>query len=376
MPHEQSRSPAAALDFRGIADKIVTECVGVQAGEVVQLGGGVHNFALVAALAAAVRRVGAFPELNVTSDGLQVETMTTVAADHLRTVPPHRLRWLQDVDALIVTDAVADPNMAAKIPAEKRQAAHAAAEVVERRIFEQGIRWAYVGYPTRAALEPVGISYDDVAPLFWRAVDADYAALAADGGTVADVLRDADEVRVVSDKGTDVTFAIGKRPVLVDDGVMPDHDGERGAVALNLPAGQVLVAPLEASVQGKIVFDFAYNRGKTATDVVVHVTDGQVRLEGAATGRRLFEQAMAGSEGNKDRIGKFGLGLNPGVDRFTGYAPTDEKRRGAVRFGLGDNRMLGGQNPSTLRWDLFIEKPTVYVDGTPLVVAGRLFPDD
>src|SRR5690625_54718 len=136
--------------WSAIADKIVTECLRIAPGEVVQLGGGVHNFNFVGALAAAVRRLGAYAELNVTSDDLQLETLLTVPEEHLRSVPPHRLRWLEDVDAMIVTDSVSNPGRAEAVPRERRIAAHAAAEVVERRLFEQGMRWAYVGYPTPA----------------------------------------------------------------------------------------------------------------------------------------------------------------------------------------------------------------------------------
>src|SRR5690625_1625395 len=173
------------VDFRSIADKIVGVCARIRPGEVVQLGGGVHNFDLVAALAGAVRRVGAFPELNVTSDELQMEMMTTVPVEHLRTVPPHRLRWLEDVDAMIVTDSVADPSLAEAVPDERRRAAHAAAETVERHIFERGIRWAYVGYPTRETTHKLPVSFADLWPMFWRAVDVDYDRLAADAAAVA-----------------------------------------------------------------------------------------------------------------------------------------------------------------------------------------------
>src|SRR5690625_2912445 len=132
-------------EWRAVADSIVTNCLRIAPAEVVQLGGGVHNFDFLGALAASVRRQGAFPELNVTSDDLQLEMLLTVPEEHLRTVPPHRLRWLEDVDAMIVTDSVADPTRAEAVPRERRVAAHAAAQAVERRLFELGLRWARSG---------------------------------------------------------------------------------------------------------------------------------------------------------------------------------------------------------------------------------------
>lgn len=360
------------VDFRSMADKIVGVCARIRPGEVVQLGGGVHNFDLVAALAGAVRRVGAFPELNVTSDELQMEMMTTVPVEHLRTVPPHRLRWLEDVDAMIVTDSVADPSLAEAVPDERRRAAHAAAEAVERRIFERGIRWVYVGWPTPATAKQLAVSFEDLWNMVWRAVDIDYEQLAQEAAAAAGMLEDADEVRITSDKGTDVTFRLGGRPVLVDDGVISESDIEHGDAAVNLPAGKVFAAPVETSVNGRAVFDFAFRGGRTIHDLELSIRDGRVALVGAKRGSRDFERTLAFAHGEKDRIGEFAIGLNPGVDRFTGYALTDEKRRGTVHLALGDNRLFGGANASTIHWDLFIEKPTVWVDGRPLVEDGEL----
>lgn len=360
------------LDFRSMADKIVGVCARIRPGEVVQLGGGMHNFDLVAALAAAVRRTGAFPELNVTSDELQMEMMTTVPVEHLRTVPSHRLRWLEDVDAMIVTDSVADPSLAQDVPDERRRAAHAAAEAVERRIFERGIRWVYIGYPTPAMAKDLPVAYEDLWNMFWRAVDVDYEQLAADAAAVAAVLEDAVEVRITSDNGTDVSLQLGRRPVLIDDGVISESDIEHGDAAVNLPAGKVFVAPVETSINGRAVFDFAFRGGRVIRDLELDIMDGRVSLLGAGRGSRDFERTLAFARGDKDRIGEFAIGLNPGVDRFTGYALADEKRRGTVHLALGDNRLFGGDNASTIHWDLFIEKPTVTVDGRPLVEAGEL----
>lgn len=360
------------FDFRSVADKIVTACTRIRPGEVVQLGGGVHNFELLAALAAAVRRVGAFPELNVTSDALQMEMMTTVPEEHLRTVPPHRLRWLDDVDAMIVTDSVADPSKAEAVPQERRLAAHAAAEAVERRIFERGIRWAYVGYPTPEATKKLPTSFDDLWAMFWRAVDIDYEQLARDAAAVAAVLEQAERVRITTDQGTDLAFQLGDRPVLIDDGVISDGDVEHGDAAVNLPAGKVFVAPVEASVAGRAVFDFAVRNDKVIHNLELVVDEGRVTLVGAKRGARDFERALAYAHGDKDRIAEFAVGLNPGVDRFTGYPLTDEKRRGTIHLALGDNRLMGGNNASTMHWDLFMEKPTVWVNDEPLVVAGEL----
>lgn len=360
-------------DWRSVAEKIVRVCVGVRPGEVVQLGGGVHNFSLLAALAAAVRRAGAFAELTVTSDDLQWETLTTTPLEHLRTVPPHRLRWLEDIDVMIVTDAVEDPSRAAAVPEERRLAAHAAAEAVERRIFERGLRWAYVGWPTAAATRGLAVTFERFWSMFWRAVDTDYERLATEAAVLREILEEADHVRIVSERGTDLTLRLARRPVLVDDGVISAEDLEHGDSAVTLPAGQVFVAPQEDSCAGRLAADLAVVGGRIVHGLELDVEGGCVRAAGGLSDvAEQLEQALADQRGDKDRVGALGIGLNPGVDRLVGYALTDAKRRGAVRLGVGDNRLLAGANAATIQWDLYIEQPTVLVDGRAIIEAGRL----
>lgn len=359
-------------DWGALADVIVRQCIRIKPGEVVQLGGGIHNFQLVGALAAAVRRAGAHAELNVTSDDLQLETLLTVPEEYLRDVPPHRLRWLEDVDAMIVTDSVADPSRAEQVPRERRIAAHAAAEVVERHIFERGVRWAYVGYPTEKSTEGLALPFADIWNMFWRAVDCEYEQLRKEGLALAQLLESGSRLRIVTDKGTDLTLQVEGRPVLVDDGVISEEDLAGGDGAITLPAGKLLLAPHEQSGSGKIVFDWAWRDGHVLEDVEVDVVDGEVNFVKARSGGEVFTRVVGNARGDKDRIGKFALGLNPAIDRFTGYSLIDEKRRGAVHLSLGDNRLFGGTNVSTLHFDLFIESPTVYIDDTCIVQSGRL----
>lgn len=364
-----------------IADKIVTECLRIAPGEVVQLGGGVHNFDFVGALAAAVRRLGAYAELNVTSDDLQLETLLTVPEEHLRTVPPHRLRWLEDVDAMIVTDSISNPGRAETVPRERRIAAHAAAEVVERRLFEQGMRWAYVGYPTPANVVGLPVPFARLEPLFWGAVDVDYGAMGRTGAALAHRLEQGAKVRIVTEAGTDLTFQIDGRPTLVDDGVISERDVEEGNAAVHLPAGRVLTAPVETSATGRIVVDWAWHEGKSFAGLVLDVEDGRVLPAGAvAAGEGSeaegsedeFSRRLDNARGDKDRLGVFAIGLNPAIDRFTGYKALDEKRLGAVHLSLGDNRLFGGQNVSSFHFDLFLEDATVSIDGEAVIERGRL----
>ena len=59
------------------------------------------------------------------------------------------------------------------------------------------------------------------------------------------------------------------------------------------------------------------------------------------------------------RLGELGLGLNSGIDRFTGSILYDEKIGGTVHLALGQSYPeTGGVNNSALHWDLIVDTRT------------------
>src|SRR5690606_7969402 len=66
-----------------LAERLVQVCAAVKEGEVVQLGGGIHAFPLLEALALAVRRAGAYPEINATSHRLLTRTVAETPLPYL-----------------------------------------------------------------------------------------------------------------------------------------------------------------------------------------------------------------------------------------------------------------------------------------------------
>ncbi len=106
-------------------------------------------------------------------------------------------------------------------------------------------------------------------------------------------------------------------------------------------------------------------------DLTLDIVDGRASLVGARQGAREFERTLAYAQGEKDRIGEFAVGLNPGVDRFTGYALTDEKRRGTVHLAWATTACSAGTIPRR-----YIGICSWRTDGAggrrPLVEAGRL----
>ena len=72
-------------------------------------------------------------------------------------------------------------------------------------------------------------------------------------------------------------------------------------------------------------------------------------------------------------LSAWGLGLNPGIDRFTGSILYDEKIGGTVHLALGRSYPeTGGTNDSALHWDLIIDTR----QGGRLTADGRVVMED
>jgi aminopeptidase len=132
---------------------------------------------------------------------------------------------------------------------------------------------------------------------------------------------------------------------------------------INLPTGEVYVAPVEDSLNGKLVCDMAIGGiGKLRKPVEVTAKDGRVESvfsEDKDHLRRVKETFQ--TDDWSDVVGEFAFGINPKA-RFVQEFLEAEKMLGTIHVAFGDNTdMPGGKNPSKNHMDLLISDPTVTV---------------
>jgi aminopeptidase len=132
---------------------------------------------------------------------------------------------------------------------------------------------------------------------------------------------------------------------------------------MNLPTGEVYVAPVEDSLNGKLVCDMAIGGiGKLRKPLVVTAKKGRVETvfsEDKEHLRRVKETFQ--TDDWSDVVGEFAFGINPKA-RFIQEFLEAEKILGTVHVAFGDNTdMPGGKNPSKNHMDLLMSDPTVTV---------------
>jgi hypothetical protein len=74
-----------------------------------------------------------------------------------------------------------------------------------------------------------------------------------------------------------------------------------------------------------------------------------------------FWNLLSASNRDKDRIGEFVIGTNPGVTEPIEYISLDKKIRGSVQINFGINERFGSKTYRTC-FDLEILKPAICLD--------------
>ncbi|HDI07025.1 MAG TPA: hypothetical protein ENF76_01515 [Candidatus Bathyarchaeota archaeon] len=176
------------------------------------------------------------------------------------------------------------------------------------------------------------------------------------------------EVEIATEYGTSLRLNVENRPFFTD--TMLDWKSMKW---MNLPTGEVIVAPVENSLEGTLVCDMAIGGiGKVAKPVTVKVRNGkaeEIFSEDEEAAEKL--RSVLKTDDWSSVVGEFAFGINPKA-RFTQEFLEAEKMLGTVHVAFGNNLdMPNGRNPSKTHVDLLMSKPTVKVkkrDGSTLTV--------
>lgn len=201
-----------------------------------------------------------------------------------------------------------------------------------------------------------------------RTLNADYDAIAKRSDALAAIISKASNVRVTSEKGTDINLAVEGREGQSDTG----RNHEPGDFS-NLPAGEAYVAPLEGKSEGVVVFDGSMAGVGILRDEVIRV---KVE-EGFATeitGGKGAERLLSIMEPHGKlafNLAELGIGTHDKA-RITGHVLEDEKVIGTIHIAFGDNKSMGGTVRVASHLDGVVMSPTVSVDGELIMKDGKL----
>jgi leucyl aminopeptidase (aminopeptidase T) len=195
--------------------------------------------------------------------------------------------------------------------------------------------------------------------VFLMGLDADYERIREECARLLDRVAGAEQLRVTSPQGTDITVRPGDREWREDTGIV--H--EPGAMS-NLPAGEVFVSP--ETGDGTVVVDGTMMPHGRLDDRTVEFTveDGRVVDIADDALRGAVEAAAAEAGDGAYNLAELGIGTNVAVRDLVGSVLLDEKAAGTVHFAIGDDHGIGGDVEVPIHLDGILTDPTVFVDGT------------
>jgi aminopeptidase len=204
--------------------------------------------------------------------------------------------------------------------------------------------WVGCYYPTQAAAQDAGMSLRAFEDFLYGAVLVDWDALARTMKVIAERFDRASAVRIVGD-GTDLTFSLEGR------------EGKIDALSANMPGGEIFYSPVEDSAEGVISYSEypACYLGHEVAGVRFRFENGRI-VEASATSDEDFLLGTLDTDEGARRLGEFGIGCNPGIQRHVKNTLFDEKMEGTIHLAIGTGfPQLGGMNESAVHWDMVKE---------------------
>ena len=372
---QPAKKPAPAADYSALAEKIVGTSANVKEGDIVEIHGGVLDLALLEDIAISVRKRGAFPLVTISTDKIAKAMNSVVPDKYDAQAPKLALGLAKLVNVNITIPPVRDPGIPAMLTAERMAKRAKAAQPIDDTLRARKVRVVELDNglaPSWSRANDLGISEAELAKIFWDGLNADYKELEAKCKTLRDAIAAGTELRITHANGTDLKVKVKGRKTFVSDGVTSDADVKAGGpgVQVWLPAGDVYLAPVPGTAQGKIIDDRMVFQGKEITGVTVEVAKGKTSAVNAKSGWDVIKGHYDAAGPGKTQVGFIDLGCNPAVK--TGGKLETWMGAGMVTIGIGGNVWAGGTNKEPFALVHQLPGATVTLDGKAIVENGQL----
>ena len=159
---------------------------------------------------------------------------------------------------------------------------------------------------------------------------------------IAEHFDRAETVRIVGAE-TDLTFSLAGR------------EGKVDALGANMPGGEIFYSPVEDSAEGVISYSEypACYLGHEVGGVRFRFEGGTI-VDASATSDEEFLLGTLDTDEGARRLGEFGIGCNPGIQRHMRNTLFDEKMEGTIHLAIGTGfPQIGGaehERASTGTW--------------------------
>ncbi len=351
-----------------LAHLIVDYSLDVREHQEVVIFGSPLAGSMIKALYRRILERGAHPHLRVGLPGTNEIFYRFAMDDQIDHISDIDRMSIDAFDAGVSIMSSQNTRSLTNIPAERISRRHLAQKPLFEKFMDRTTRgelkWCGTVVPTNAYAQDAEMSLEEYSRFLYKACCVDrenyidlWKDISREQSRIVDYLTGKKEVRIRG-KHTDLRLSVEGRKFINCDG------------RENMPDGEIFTSPVEDSVEGKILFSYPVcEGGREIGDIALEFERGKVVHARAGKNEDYLLKMLDTDEGARV-VGEFGIGNNPGVDRFTRSILFDEKIRGTVHIALGLSfAEAGGKNKSAIHWDMICDLR----HGGEIHVDGQLF---
>lgn len=184
------------------------------------------------------------------------------------------------------------------------------------------------------------------------AMAVDWNTMAERTKRIARKVNMCEQIHIDTPNGTSITLSKKGRKAEVDTGMIT----KPGAFS-NLPAGEVYLAPLEGTAEGRLVLQWAPTR-RLREPITLSVRKGRVTRVGGKEEYVKYLRGKIRQQRENANIAELGIGTNDRARRPDNILES-EKIMGTIHIALGDNSTFGGTVSTPFHQDFVFFHPTV-----------------
>ena len=225
------------------------------------------------------------------------------------------------------------------------------------------LRWITVDYPSVSSAQQFGMSTEAYENYFFDAMNIDYKNLRDKMKPLKDILDKGEFVEIKS-PNIDLSFGISGLKSNICSG------------EVNLPDGEVFIAPNLYSASGEIEFNTPNRyQGSSFERVKFRFKNGRIEDFYSKTNFEKLKNILESDEGNR-YIGEFAFGTNPNIDKPRSNILFDEKILGSFHIALGNSHSLSDNgNKASIHWDM-VNMLTPSYGGGKILIDNRVILED
>jgi len=366
--------------MQDLMHQILEVCLNVKDGENIWIQSWDHTINLASEIAFACRQRGAHPFVTLLTENYWMRSLIETPKKLLEILPSHQAAALQRTNAFIFMLGPRSPIDWNRIPLEKRELANVWYSDSNRYLDswrkiaqERSVRMLGIEYSlaTKEWAQAWGLEHGRWKEVMLAGCLINQREITEKALQLADIIREGTEVSVRTPFGTDLKFRLAGRKPIIGDSIVSKEDAALGIVKF-LPSGFVEVAADEDSAEGTVVCDapVLVRGAKKIERLALAFRHGRIVKCSARAGIDAFENYMKSTQGDADKFGFFGIGLNPGLKHgFT----QDDKVAGRVTVGIGGNEDKGGKNRTLANrhWWASVSQGTLKIDKEPILKDGE-----